>query len=85
MEQVTSPKERLDALLRATIGAIFSSRNHHLVMLRELHRVQRERRRAFMRLAAEQRKICEDILRDITKDEGLDLGNSRAAGACAAK
>jgi TetR/AcrR family transcriptional regulator, cholesterol catabolism regulator len=75
MENVASPKERLKTLLRATIEAIFSYRKHYLVMVRELHHVGRERRRAFMRLAAEQRQICEDLLREIAADEGLDIGN----------
>ncbi len=79
MAKVADPKDRLDALLRATIDAIFSYRKHYLVMVRELHHVGRERRRAFMRLAAEQRKICEDILRDIAQEQGLDIGNSLVA------
>jgi AcrR family transcriptional regulator len=76
MAKVTEPRERLEALLRATIEAIFSYRKHYIVMLRELHLVERERRRAFMRLAAEQRKICEDILCEIAQQEGFDVGNS---------
>jgi AcrR family transcriptional regulator len=76
MAKVTEPRERLEALLRATIEAIFSYRKHYIVMLRELHLVERERRRAFMRLAAEQRKICEDILCDIAQQDGFDVGNS---------
>jgi AcrR family transcriptional regulator len=76
LEKVTSPKDRLKTLLRATIEAIFTYRKHYLVMVRELHLVGRERRRAFMRLAAEQRQICEDLLCEIARDEGLDIGNS---------
>ena len=76
MAGVASPRERLATLLRATVEAIFSYRKHYLVMVRELHLVGRERRRDFMRLAAAQRKICEDLLREIAADEGLDIGNS---------
>lgn len=76
MEKVTDPKDRLNALLRATIEAIFSYRKHYLVMVRELHHVGHERRRAFMKLAADQRQICEDILKEIARDEGLDIGNA---------
>lgn len=57
-----SPDDKLQALLHATIEAIFTYRKHYLVMLRELHLVARDRRRGFMRLAAEQRQIAEDIL-----------------------
>lgn len=61
-----TPDEKLQALLRATIEAIFAYRKHYLVMVRELHLVDKERRRGFMALAAQQRQICEDILTDIT-------------------
>jgi TetR/AcrR family transcriptional regulator, cholesterol catabolism regulator len=75
MAGVASPQERLETLLRATVEAIFSYRKHYVVMVRELHHVGRERRRQFLRLAAEQRQICEDLLRKIAGDEGLDIGN----------
>lgn len=66
LAQAVTPDEKLQALLHATIEAIFTYRKHYLVMVRELHLVARARRRGFMRLAAEQRKICEDILIEIT-------------------
>jgi AcrR family transcriptional regulator len=74
-----SSREKFEALLKGTVEAIFSYRKHYLVMLRELHHVERTRRRAFMALAAAQRKICEDILVEIAPDEGLDMSNSLLA------
>ena len=68
-------REKLDALLKGTVEAIFSYRKHYVVMLRELHHVEKNRRRAFMRLAAEQRKFCEDILVEIAGQENLKIGN----------
>jgi AcrR family transcriptional regulator len=75
MRNVASPRERLDALLKATVEAIFSYRKHYVVMVRELHHIDRERRRAFLQLAAEQRKICQNILVDISKKQKLRIGN----------
>ena len=77
LKDVTSPDEKLEALLRATIAAIFAYRKHYLVMVRELHLVRKERRRGFLRLAAEQRKICEDILVEITGPNHFELGQLR--------
>jgi AcrR family transcriptional regulator len=68
-------REKLDALLKGTVEAIFSYRKHYVVMLRELHHVERSRRRTFMQLAAAQRKICEDILIEIADEENLNIGN----------
>lgn len=68
-------REKLDALLKGTVEAIFSYRKHYVVMLRELHHVERNRRSAFMQLAAAQRKICEDILIEIADEENLNIGN----------
>ncbi len=76
LQAARTPREKLDALLKGTVQAIFSYRKNYVVMLRELHLVQRERRRAFMKLAADQRKICEDILCEIAEEEGLNIGNS---------
>lgn len=70
-----SSKEKFEALLRATIEAMLRYRKHYVVMLRELHHVEKTRRTAFMELAASQRKICEDALLKIAKDEGLRIGN----------
>ena len=71
-----SSREKFEALLRGTVEAIFNYRKHYLVMLRELHHVERNRRRTFMELAAAQRKICEDILIEIAQEEKLDMSNS---------
>lgn len=76
LEGAKTAKEKLDALLKATVEAIFTYRKHYIVMLRELHLVEKNRRRAFMKLAADQRKICEDALIEIAKEEGLDVGNT---------
>lgn len=76
LEGARTAKEKLDALLKATVEAIFTYRKHYIVMLRELHLVEKNRRRAFMKLAADQRKICEDALIEIAKEEGLDVGNT---------
>ncbi len=77
LAQASTPEDKLQALLRATIEAIFTYRKHYLVMVRELHLVVRERRRGFMRLAAEQRKICEDILVEITGPDHFAPGQLR--------
>jgi AcrR family transcriptional regulator len=71
-----SPREKLSALLRGNVEAAFAYQKHYIIMLRELHHVPRDRRRPFMRLAAEQRQICEDILREAADVEGLKLDNS---------
>ena len=75
LKSATTSREKLDALLKGTVEAIFGYRKHYVVMLRELHHVERERRRAFMVLAAAQRQICEDILVEIAEDENLNIGN----------
>ena len=71
-----SKREKLDALLRGTVEALFRYRKHYVVMLRELHHVERTRRRSFMELAAAQRKTFEDTLLEIAKEENLEIGNS---------
>jgi AcrR family transcriptional regulator len=71
MEQATSPRERLDALLRATIDVILKYRKHFVVMLRELHHVEPRKRRAFFNLAAEQRKFVQGVLKDVAKHEPI--------------
>jgi AcrR family transcriptional regulator len=76
LESAKTAKEKLDALLKATVEAIFTYRKHYIVMLRELHLVEKSRRRGFMKLAADQRKICEDALVEIAREEGLDVGNT---------
>lgn len=76
LDGAKTPKEKLDALLKATVEAIFTYRKHYIVMLRELHLVEKGRRRGFMKLAADQRRICEDALIEIAKEEGLDVGNT---------
>jgi AcrR family transcriptional regulator len=72
-----TPKQKLQALLRGTIKAIFTYRKHYLVMVRELHLIGRERRRSFLKLAADQRQICEDILKQIAGPRFEDAGQSR--------
>jgi AcrR family transcriptional regulator len=76
LEGATTSQEKFEALLKGTVDAIFSYRKHYVVMLRELHHVERSRRHAFMELAAAQRKICEDILIEVAKPEKLDMSNS---------
>jgi len=76
LEPARTSREKLDALLKGTVEAIFKYRKHYVVMLRELHHVERNRRRAFMQLAAEQRKFCENILIEIAEDQNLKIGNS---------
>jgi AcrR family transcriptional regulator len=71
IEKATSPRERLDALLRATIDVIFKYRKHYIVMLRELHHVESSKRRAFFSLAAEQRKFVQGVLKDVAKHEPI--------------
>jgi AcrR family transcriptional regulator len=71
IEKATSPRQRLDALLRATIDVIFKYRKHYIVMLRELHHVESSKRRAFFSLAAEQRKFVQSVLKDVAKHEPI--------------
>lgn len=71
LEKATSPRERLDALLRAAIDVIFKYRKHYIVMLRELHHVESGKRRAFFALAAEQRKFVQGVLKDVAKREPI--------------
>ena len=73
--RASSSAEKFDALLHATIEAMLSYRKHYVVMLRELHHVEKARRRAFLALASHQRKICEEALLKIAKDQGLKIGN----------
>jgi AcrR family transcriptional regulator len=75
LDGANSSAEKFDALLHATIEAMLSYRKHYVVMLRELHHVEKTRRSAFLALASEQRKICEDALLKIAKDQGLRIGN----------
>lgn len=77
LAEATTPDERLNALLRGSIDAIFTYRKHYLVMLRELHLVGRERRRGFLKLAAEQRQICEDILMQVAGSTFTKGGQTR--------
>jgi hypothetical protein len=42
-----------------------------VVLLRELHHVESNKRRAFFALAAEQRKYIQKILRDVSKETPL--------------
>ncbi len=76
LEKASSPRERLDALLRATIDVISKYRKHFVVMLRELHHVEPSKRRAFFNLAAEQRKFVQSILKDVAKHEPILIGDA---------
>lgn len=60
----TTPQERVMRLIDATVEATFLFRRHFMIMLREMHHISPARRRAFMRLAAEQRKFCQGILEE---------------------
>jgi AcrR family transcriptional regulator len=71
LAKAESPRERLDALLRATIDVIFKYRKHFTVMLRELHHVDPIKRRAFFSLAAGQRKLIQELLEDVAKHEPI--------------
>jgi AcrR family transcriptional regulator len=73
--QAKTPRQTLDALLRANIEVIARYRKHFVVMLRELHHVERVKRRAFFGLAAEQRKYIQKILREVSKDGRLIIEN----------
>jgi AcrR family transcriptional regulator len=73
--QAKTPRQTLDALLRANIEVIAKDRKHFVVMLRELHHVERVKRRAFFELAAEQRKYIQKILREVSKDGRLIIEN----------
>lgn len=56
---------------RAINDVVFKYRKHFVVMLRELHHVESNRRRAFFALAAEQRKYIQRVLRDFAKEAPL--------------
>lgn len=75
LKNATTPRQRLDALLRATIDVIFEYRKHFVVMLRELHHVEPVKRRAFFNLAVEQRKLIEGILKDVARHENVLMGD----------
>jgi AcrR family transcriptional regulator len=71
LSKAESPRERLDALLHATIDVIFKYRKHFTVMLRELHHVAPVKRRAFFALAADQRKFIQEVIKDVAKQEPI--------------
>ena len=77
LEKASSPREKLDALLRATVDVIFLYRKHYTVMLRELHHVDSKKRRSFFNLAASQREMCERVLREVARTEKIAIENSR--------
>jgi AcrR family transcriptional regulator len=62
LEGALSPSEKLTALLDVTVKATAQYRKHYAVMLREIHHVEKAKRRTYMKLAADQRKVCEDVL-----------------------
>jgi AcrR family transcriptional regulator len=64
LADATTPRERITRLIDATVEATFLFRRHFMIMLREIHHIAPARRRAFMRLAAEQRKFCQSILEE---------------------
>jgi len=55
-------RAKLQALLEATLDGTFRYRKHYAVMMREIHHVDKDKRRVFMDLAAAQRKVCENVL-----------------------
>lgn len=65
LEQASTPRERLEKLVEATIDAMFVYRKHYTIMLRELHNIGAADRKNFMRLAARQRQTCQDIIERI--------------------
>jgi AcrR family transcriptional regulator len=71
LAKAETPRERLDALLRATIEVIFKYRKHFTVMLRELHHVDPIKRRAFFSLAVGQRKLIQDVLEEVARHEPI--------------
>lgn len=71
VEGVAEPRLKLEALLDAVVEGVFSYRKHYLVMLRELHNVERSRRKVYMELTSRQRQICQGILCDIAQHEPL--------------
>jgi AcrR family transcriptional regulator len=73
LSKARSPRDKLDALLRASIEVIFKYRKHYAVMLRELHHVEPSKRRAFFALAAKQRKIVQNILDEISKQKQIPM------------
>jgi len=60
----SSPRDKLNALLEATLDGTFRYRKHYAVMMREIHHVEKEKRRGFMDLAAAQRQVCENVLEE---------------------
>lgn len=66
-----TPRERITRLIDATVEATFLFRRHFMIMLREIHHIAPARRREFMRLAAEQRKFCQDILEEAVSMEEI--------------
>jgi TetR/AcrR family transcriptional regulator, cholesterol catabolism regulator len=62
LESASTPADKLTALLNVTVKATARYRKHYAVMLREIHHVEKSKRRSYMKLAADQRKACEDVL-----------------------
>lgn len=76
IKSTEDPVERLHALIRATIDVVFTYRTHFLVLQRELHCVDKDRRKPFLRHAAQKRKMIEDVVLEAAKAEGVIVSNS---------
>ena len=75
----STPRVRLQTLLEATVAATFRYRKHYAVMMRELHHVEKTRRRVFMKLAVEQRQLCQDVLEQAGVQQEIGLTATRVA------
>ncbi len=71
--------EKLKALVRATVQAVIRYKDHHLIMVRELHHIEKRRRREFLAAAAEKRGVCERLLRQAAEEADLTLPNTLLA------
>jgi AcrR family transcriptional regulator len=77
LADVTVPWERLQRLLRATVRATLEYRHHHLVLIRELHCLDRQARAPFLRDAAEYRKTCQQILEELVEAGEIVIDDAR--------
>jgi AcrR family transcriptional regulator len=64
IDGVTSPRERVRALIRGHIGAVLEERDKHATMLTELRSLSSERRRRIVALRREYEALVESVIRD---------------------
>jgi len=64
IDGVTSPRERVRALIRGHIGSVLEERDKYATMLTELRSLSSERRRRIVALRREYEALVESVIRD---------------------